>query len=96
MKRTEPMSIAQIVDRLMREENLEEGMLQHRALGAWGAVTGPVVNRCTTERRVAGGVLYVRVASAPVRQELSMQRTALIEALNRYVGKDVIKEIRFV
>ena len=48
------------------------------------------------ERRVAAGVICVRIASAVVRQELSMQRTALISALNHAVGADVIKEIKFV
>ncbi len=31
MKRTSPMSIAEIVDKVIKSNNLEEGMLSHRA-----------------------------------------------------------------
>lgn len=96
MRRTEPKSIAQIVGDLLRSQNLEEGMMMHRALSVWPEVVGPVINRQTVERRVDKGVMYVRINSAAVRNELSMQRTVLIDALNKRLGQSVIKEIRFI
>lgn len=96
MKRNYPLKISQVIEELFRDNDMEETVLMHRALAAWSVVVGPVVNRQTVERRVAAGVICVRIASAVVRQELSMQRTALISALNHAVGADVIKEIKFV
>lgn len=96
MKRTEPLKISEIVGRLLREQNMEDALLQHRALAAWPQVVGPMINRATAERRVADGTLWLRITSAPVRQELSMNRTALLHALNNLVGKEVIHSIKFV
>ncbi|MBD5230861.1 MAG: DUF721 domain-containing protein [Muribaculaceae bacterium] len=96
MKRTEPLKISEIVDKLLRDRDMEDTLLQHRALAAWPQVVGPIINRATVERRVAGGTLWLRITSAPVRQELTMNRTALLRALNNYVGKDVITDIKFV
>lgn len=47
MKRTSPMSIAEIVDKVIKSNNLEEGMLSHRAMTVWSEVVGPVINRHT-------------------------------------------------
>lgn len=96
MKRSIPLSIGQIIDNLVRSEGLEDNLLAHRALSLWGTIVGPAINRLTTERRVAQGVLFVRITSATVRQELSMQRTPLLEALNKALGKPVITDIRFI
>ena len=96
MKRTSPMSIAEIVDKVIKSNNLEEGMLSHRAMTVWSEVVGPVINRHTVERRVYRGVLYVRINSAPVRQELSMQRNLLLDALNTALGRQVLNDIKFM
>jgi predicted nucleic acid-binding Zn ribbon protein len=96
MKRIQPLSIGEILNNFFKARNLEDDLLSHRALSVWTTVVGPNINRLTTERRVARGVLYVKVISAPVRQELSMQRSHLIEAINNALGKPVITEIKFI
>lgn len=95
MKKVEAERVDEVLDRVLQGEHLEQRMLEHRALSLWGAVTGNYVNRLTTERRCANGVLSVRIVSAPARQELMMQRSSLIRSLNEMLGGDVIKEIKF-
>lgn len=90
------MLIAEIIDNVVRSEGLEDNMLAHRALTIWGTIVGDYINRLTTMRRVAGSVLYVHIASAAVRQELHLQRTPLLAALNKALGKEIITEIRFI
>lgn len=96
MKRTYPQSVAEIIDTLLKENHLEENLLMHRALSVWPTVVGNYINRHTVERRVAGGVVYLRIPSAAVRQELTMHRDALIQALNEAVGQPVIHDIKFM
>lgn len=96
MKRTRPMLISEIIDNVVRSEGLEDSMLAHRALTVWGSVVGNHINRLTTMRRVSGSILMVHVTSAAVRQELSMQRTPLLRAINNALGKEIITEIRFI
>lgn len=96
MKRSRPMLVSQIVERLIKDQNLEKGLLQQRVLAAWPEVAGPLINRLTLERRIADGILYLRINSAAVRQELSMQRSMLVETLNRRAGADILTDIRFI
>lgn len=96
MKRTEPLSISQIVDNLLKSRGMEDTMLRHRALQAWPEIVGPAINRLTVARRLNGSVMLLRIASAPLRSELAMHRTPLLEAINRHVGKQVITDIKFI
>jgi len=41
------------------------------------------------------GVLFVGVATAPWRAELSMKRMEIMQKINALFGKNVVKEIRF-
>lgn len=95
MKRTQPLSISEIVGNLFRERDMEDDLLRYRALQVWPEVVGAFINRYTVERRLAGSTILLRISSAPVRQELTMHRSSLIKALNDRVGKPVITEIRF-
>lgn len=90
------MLISEIIDTVIRDEGLEDNMLAHRALSVWGTIVGSYINRLTTTRRVAGNTLMLHIASAAVRQELSINKTPLLRALNDALGKEVIKEIRFI
>lgn len=96
MKRNYPQQIKQVIDSMFKDRDMEQTLLMHRALAAWPQVVGPMINRQTVARSVDSGTLYVRIVSSVVRQELSLNRTALLEALNRAAGAVVINQIKFV
>ncbi len=95
MKRTEAKSIAEIIGDFMQQEDIEDAVLEQKALRLWQQVVGPGVNRMTTERYVENGVITVKISSAALRNDLMLSRTAIITQLNQLVGKPVIKEIVF-
>ena len=95
MKRTEAKSIAEIIGDFMQQEDIEDAVLEQKALRLWQQVVGPGVNRMTTERYVDNGVITVKISSAALRNDLMLSRTAIIAQLNQLVGKPVIKEIVF-
>ena len=95
MKRTEAKSIAQIIGDFMQQEDIEDAVLEQKALRLWQQVVGPGVNRMTTERYVENGVITVKISSAALRNDLMLTRSAIIAQLNELVGKLVIREIVF-
>lgn len=94
MQRTEPMTIRQIIDRVMDTSARSDEMLAMRASYLWADIVGPGVNRFTSRRYVKDGVLHVYITSGPLKSELSFRREALIEEINRILGRPVIREIR--
>ena len=95
MKRTYPRHIAAIIDEAMERAGLTDSPNEQRASAAWADVVGASINRYTTRRYVDHGVLHVYLTSASLKNELGFVRDRLMDAINRWVGADVVKEIVF-
>lgn len=95
MKRTEPMSLREIIDRVMDSSARKDDMLAMRAASLWPDVVGPGVNRYTARRYVHQGVLHVHLTSGPLKSELNFRKEAIAKAINDILGRQVITSIRF-
>ena len=95
MKRTYPKSIAEVIDGFLKAEQLDTQLNEQRASALWPQIVGQGINRYTISRDVRDGVLIVRLSSAPLRNELMMNRSALIKRINEALGQEVIREIIF-
>lgn len=93
MKRTDPQTIRQIIDMVLDSSAGKSEMLGHRASYMWPQIVGQGVNRHTTRRYVARGVLHVYIDSAPLKTELEFQKTQIIQAINSALGQEVLKSI---
>ena len=95
MKRTTALSIGEIIDQYIRAENLETELNEQRALSVWVSVVGRGINKYTISRSIKEGVMTVKISSAPLRNELMLNRSAIIQNLNSFLGAEVVKEIIF-
>jgi predicted nucleic acid-binding Zn ribbon protein len=88
-------SIADILPKYLRQEGLETPLLQVRALKAWDQVGGNYVARQTQNKFIKNQVLYVKLASPALRQELSMRRSVLVKRINDMLGSNLLSDIHF-
>lgn len=95
MKRTEAASIGAIIQGYLEAERLDGKMYELQASAVWADVVGPGVNRYTVNRYVKDGIMYVRLSSAPLRNELMLGRSLLVRRINEAMGREVIKDIIF-
>lgn len=93
MKRTDPLSIKELIDRVLDDDSVRDAARAQRLCYLWPGVVGPGINRYTTRRYVADGVLHVYLSSAPLKNELQFHRSRLVQLLNNAVGADVITDI---
>lgn len=94
MFRREVKSLADVLQKLLREEGLEVPLQQKRIVDSWETVTGRVVARYTTEKFIKNQTLFVKISNPALRQDLSMMRSQLVKRLNEQVGSFVISDIR--
>lgn len=94
MKRSDPVSIKELIDKVLDDDSVRDKARAQQACYLWPEIVGPGINKYTTRRYVADGVLHVYLASAPLKNELQFHRLRLIELINQAVGHDVIKEIQ--
>lgn len=96
MKRTEPQSIGDVLRLTIQECNMTDKLNEQRAIALWPLIIGEhLASRCGRPT-VRDKVMYVPVNTAPLRQELTMNRSSLIRIINDKIGRQVLTEIRFI
>lgn len=95
MKRTQAKTIGEIVQDYLKQENLDAALDEHRASALWPQIVGQGINRYTVTRWVKDGVMHVQLSSAPLRNELLLNRSRVIQLINEALGREVIKDIVF-
>lgn len=96
LKRTDAVSLGDAMRICIQECNMTDRLAEEQAAEAWPKVIGLDFARMSPRPTVYRGVMIVRLAAAPLRHEFNMQRASLVRAINRIVGKEVIKDIRFI
>jgi predicted nucleic acid-binding Zn ribbon protein len=87
--------MASLVKEVVRGMESAGQIEQSLALAYWERVVGPQAAAASKAEAVRDGVLIVRTKSSVWSHELSLHKQALLTALNRLLGKGVIKEILF-
>ena len=64
-----------------------------KAVNSWPKVVGPFIASHTIDLSIKNHVLYVRVDSDALRNELSYSKSLLMKNLNELVGKGMVHEI---
>ena len=95
MKRTEARNIGQIISDVLKKENLDVALDEHRASALWPQIVGDGINRYTVRRYVKDGVMTVHLSSASLANELMLNRATIIQRINQALGRDIIREIVF-
>lgn len=95
MKRTEAQNVGQIINDLLKKENLDVALDEHRASALWPQIVGDGINRYTISRSVREGVMTVRLSSASLANELMLIRANIIQRINEALGREIIHEIIF-
>jgi predicted nucleic acid-binding Zn ribbon protein len=68
---------------------------EFRLLRSWSELMGPMVAKRTEDLYIRNGVMYVKLNSASLRNELSFGRAKLVNLLNEAAGKQIIHDIQF-
>ena len=94
MERTHAEQIGDLIERLIKEYNLEKPAGQQKACWLWGQVVGPGINQRTTRRQVKDGVLHVWIDSAPLKNELQFQRQSICSEINKQLNGFQLTDIQ--
>jgi len=87
------MSLKEAIEHLLNAYGMKDRINQSKLINSWETVVGSMVQRHTLDIYIKRKILYVKVDSAALRNELSYAKEGLVKNLNKYAGADVIKEI---
>ena len=96
MASTNSMSIGEALISYLRENELEQSVLDVQIEEIWPKVMGETVKKLTRSIEVRDGVLYVHVNSAALKTQLFENRFELIRKLNEAVGAPALRDCRIL
>ena len=93
-KRTKPLdqSIGEFFKKNKLESKFQEAIIQSE----WRNIVGDMIANQTTAIYLNGKNLVLKIASAPLRNELLMSKRMLLKNIDDVIGQGMINDIVFV
>lgn len=66
-----------------------------RVINSWEEVAGKMIAQKTTKIFINKKTLYLTLSSPALKNELRYHKLVLIEKVNTFAGKEIIKDINF-
>ena len=85
--------VGDIIRKLMKNPKLAKKLDKLNALDAWEEIIGSPLCKYITDQKIHKGILYVKLKSAVVRNELSYKKSEFIRQINQKIGKELITDI---
>lgn len=89
-------SLKQVLNIYLHKTGLAKGVAQNTAISLWPEIVGTAVAENTQAESVEHGVLKIKTSTPTWRQELQFQKNEIISKLNEQIGKNTIKDIKFL
>ena len=93
MRKANVMPLKAAIEEFLDRYHLRDKLNQAKVLQAWEKVVGEMVAKNTSQLHIRKKILYVKVNSAALRNELLFARTKIMNGLNKEAGAVVIEEI---
>ena len=94
-KKKNPVSVKNVIDKILLNKKLNNGLLEIKIKDAWKNVMGKNVNTYTTNIKLNKQIIFVKLSSAPLKNELVYRSDTIIKLLNNELGQERIKKIKF-
>lgn len=85
--------ISGILNKLLKQYGLEGKIIEYTIADKWEEIAGKIIASHTYPAGLHHKMLYVIVDSPVWLQELSFYKNDIIEKVNKYFGKEIIKDI---
>jgi hypothetical protein len=79
----------------LRRLNLDTKMRGYAVWGVWDQAVGETVAQQAQPTFVRGGTLFVKCSSSAWMQQLQFMKGTICKELNRLMGREAVKDIRF-
>lgn len=92
-KRSNEQSISEAIRYMIKDLGIEEKMLEEETIAHWHQFMGDWIEKYTDKVYVKNRVLFVKINSDSLRNELIYGRSKIIQHINESLKQDFLKEV---
>ena len=98
MFQSEPNSISQVIEKIWNDWSIGSTHSPEQVISReWSKIVGTKLSsKCAPEKLAPKGILYLKAANAPIKQELSFIKKKIMSRINRLSCGVVIKEVKIL
>jgi len=96
MRRTYYRPISEIIKEYLEELKITHKLKEYEAIRLWEELLGKSVSSRTKELKIKNGILYVKIGSPLVKQELMLIKDSIIKKINEKLEEEIITSIVFL
>ena len=92
-KRGELKKISTIIDDVFSQKHFRIGIDNLKVQEAWIKTMGENIQKYTYRVMYKKGILYVKLKSSVLKEELTFEKTKVIKLINEELGKEYLKDL---
>lgn len=93
MHKSQTRKIGEIIGDCLREMSIDRKLKEVNLVSKWEEMMGKAVANRTSQIYIRNRVLYIRVKSSVLKNELLMLRQDILNKLNENAGEQLVDEI---
>ncbi len=86
-------TIGELIKQVFKERGWDDRVTFYEVNSVWNEFVGDKISQNTRLVKFEGGVLWIKVNSSVLKQELLYMRSDIVLAINNKLGKAVIRKI---
>ena len=92
-KRGELKNLSKIIEDVFSQKHFRIGIDNIKVQEAWVKTMGKNIQKYTYKVYYKKGILYVKLKSSVLKEELTFEKVKIIKLLNKELGKEYIKDM---
>ena len=93
VKRGEIKNISKVLEDVISQKHFKVGIDNLRVQEAWVKTMGDNIQKYTFSVKFKKGILYIKLKSSVLKEELIFEKNKVITLINKELGKEYVKEL---
>jgi len=89
-------SLKDVFEELLQAYSLKDRFNERKVISAWAELMGNTVSKRTSELSVKDKKLFVKLTSGPIKNELMMNKSKVLQLIADKFGSNTIEDIIFL
>ena len=92
-KRGEIKNISKVLEDVISQKHFKVGIDNLRVQEAWVKTMGENIQKYTYSVKFKKGILYIKLKSSVLKEELIFEKNKVIKLINTELGKEYVKDL---